>query len=58
MKVNDRLVGRTDPGGGLGAKKISQGETSYAKRPDTQETAPIEPEVSCESDHERISPTS
>jgi hypothetical protein len=35
-----------------------QGETTNAKHPDTQETTPIAPDVSCESDHERISPTS
>jgi hypothetical protein len=58
MKVDDRLVGRTDPGNGLGPEKIGQGETTYAKRPDTQKTTPVEPDVSCKSDHERISPTS
>lgn len=33
MKVDYSLVGRTSPGSGLGAKKIGQGETSYAKPP-------------------------
>ena len=58
MKVDNRLVGRTDPGAGLGAKKVGQVETTYAECPDTQETTSVEPDVSCESDHERISPTS
>jgi len=58
MKVDNRIVGRTDPGGGLGAEKIGQGETSYAECPDTQEVTSVETEVSYESYYERISTTS
>ena len=58
MKVDYSLVGRTNPSGGLGAKKVGQVETTYAECPDTQETTSVEPEASSESDHERTSPTS